>query len=392
MQKSNDNSHEHFEELCSLAAGGQIAADELQELEEHLRGCERCRESLEEATALANLLHGEAGTVFAERPRLVLTMPARKTAEEGNRAWMRTAAALLLGVLAGAGAAAGWLHSHGATQPALAGPATTTAQTTQPTTQEPTRANATAATSMAAESADLAAARGEIARLETELRSAHTGHDAAGAATTQEQAQLTAARQEATLYRADSAAQRVLAGDLAAQLAQLKTANDEAARTVASRDNQIRELNADLFASRHGAPSKDGSSDVANILGERNLHVIDVYDNTPHGQRAAPFGRIFYGEGQSLLFYAFDLPLKPDSGKVVVQAWGQKEGRALTPVRLGEFSRNNGNDTCWTLRIQDPAQLSNIDAVFVTMERRPEKRPTGAPLLYAYLRQSPNHP
>jgi anti-sigma factor RsiW len=38
--------HEHFEELCALAASGQISPDEWQRLREHLDGCSSCAETL----------------------------------------------------------------------------------------------------------------------------------------------------------------------------------------------------------------------------------------------------------------------------------------------------------------------------------------------------------
>src|SRR5580704_925022 len=37
--------HTHFEELCMLASVGQISAPEFQELSDHIRECDRCRDS-----------------------------------------------------------------------------------------------------------------------------------------------------------------------------------------------------------------------------------------------------------------------------------------------------------------------------------------------------------
>jgi hypothetical protein len=47
----------------------------------------------------------------------------------------------------------------------------------------------------------------------------------------------------------------------------------------------------------------------------------------------------------------------------------------------------------WTLRVNNPEQLSRLDAVFVTVEphERTDK-PTGKPFLYASLKREPNHP
>jgi hypothetical protein len=45
------------------------------------------------------------------------------------------------------------------------------------------------------------------------------------------------------------------------------------------------------------------------------------------------------------------------------------------------------------LRLDDPAKLAQIDAVFVTIEPHGgSERPTGKAFLYAYLKKDPNHP
>jgi anti-sigma-K factor RskA len=45
------------------------------------------------------------------------------------------------------------------------------------------------------------------------------------------------------------------------------------------------------------------------------------------------------------------------------------------------------------LRLDDPRQLAEIDAVFVTVEPHGgSQKPTGKPFLYALLRKEANHP
>jgi hypothetical protein len=47
----------------------------------------------------------------------------------------------------------------------------------------------------------------------------------------------------------------------------------------------------------------------------------------------------------------------------------------------------------WTLRVDDPKQLAQLEAVFVTIEPRPQAdQPTGKPFLVASLRREANHP
>jgi hypothetical protein len=47
----------------------------------------------------------------------------------------------------------------------------------------------------------------------------------------------------------------------------------------------------------------------------------------------------------------------------------------------------------WILKFSDKKTLDQIDAVFVTLEPQGgSDRPTGKPLLFAYLKAAANHP
>jgi hypothetical protein len=48
--------------------------------------------------------------------------------------------------------------------------------------------------------------------------------------------------------------------------------------------------------------------DVRQLISARNLHILEVHDVDGGGKSARAFGRVFYAEGQTLIFYAFDLP------------------------------------------------------------------------------------
>jgi anti-sigma-K factor RskA len=57
------------------------------------------------------------------------------------------------------------------------------------------------------------------------------------------------------------------------------------------------------------------------------------------------------------------------------------------------FYQDNVAKKRWVLKSNDKKALDQIDAVFVTVEPRGgSERPTGKPLLFAYLRVNPNHP
>ncbi len=60
---------------------------------------------------------------------------------------------------------------------------------------------------------------------------------------------------------------------------------------------------------------------------------------------------------------------------------------------LGIFYMDDADQRRWVLKTDDPQILQEIDAIFVTLERRGgDKKPTGKKLLYAYLKDEPNHP
>ena len=57
------------------------------------------------------------------------------------------------------------------------------------------------------------------------------------------------------------------------------------------------------------------------------------------------------------------------------------------------FYEDSASKRRWVLKFDDPKTLAQIDEIFVTVE--PDggsSRPSGKPLLFAYLRIDPNHP
>lgn len=48
-------------------------------------------------------------------------------------------------------------------------------------------------------------------------------------------------------------------------------------------------------------------AEAEQILGARDLHIVDVYDVDSHGKTKRTYGRIYYVEKKLLVFYAFDL-------------------------------------------------------------------------------------
>jgi hypothetical protein len=103
---------------------------------------------------------------------------------------------------------------------------------------------------------------------------------------------------------------------------------------------------------------------------------------------------VFYTKDKSLIFYGYDLDQQPGVKKAgVFQAWGGRGADRQHAVSLGLLYKDDANQKRWVLKFNDAKAISQIDAVFVTVE--PEggsTKPSGKPLLFTYLRLDPNHP
>jgi hypothetical protein len=175
-----------------------------------------------------------------------------------------------------------------------------------------------------------------------------------------------------------------------------KNAGDVA---ITLQDTEIRELRkkvadqTEAFGQQQEFAAKAG--DVRELVIARNLHIIDVHDRDGDGKSQRAFGRIFYTEGKSLIFYAYDLadPRRLDA-KVSFYVWGENLG-AEKPIRsLGIFHNDDVSDGRWVLTFDDPRVLAQINSVFVTVEssKKSIREPGGKRILFAFLGDKPNHP
>jgi hypothetical protein len=134
--------------------------------------------------------------------------------------------------------------------------------------------------------------------------------------------------------------------------------------------------------------------DITDLMGARNLHIIDVRDADGRGKNKKSFGRIFYTEGKSLIFYAYDL----DESKIVkanysFAVWGERLGEPTSVRNLGILYTDNKDQKRWAFKVDDPQQLAEIDSVFVTLEaHQGDSTPRGGRILFAYLGGKANHP
>jgi hypothetical protein len=134
--------------------------------------------------------------------------------------------------------------------------------------------------------------------------------------------------------------------------------------------------------------------DVREVMGARNLYVVDVYDVLGTGETNKPYGRLFYTKGQKILFYAYDLDQAPGVKRAsTFQAWGQRGPDKQHAVNLGIFYEDGAANKRWVLKSNDAKTLAEISAIFVTVEPDANSHnPRGKEVLFAFLRVEPNHP
>jgi hypothetical protein len=192
--------------------------------------------------------------------------------------------------------------------------------------------------------------------------------------------------------------QEKLLADTQAELAELKKARASDQASIVADQFRINELSDQLKTAKVNANNMQrqlatAGGDVPNLMGARQLHVVDVRDSGPDGKPGKAFGRIFLTEGKSLVFYAFDLndPAKNGSKKTY-QVWGQTEGRAGSVRSLGFLNVDNRAQQRWVLKSNDAATFKEINSLFVTVEPQGgAKTPSDQRLLFAYLGEA-NHP
>ena len=417
--------HSRYEELCASAAVGQISPAELTELHAHLRECDFCKELQTDFVDINSVWLTQAQKLEPEvydpqsalRHRILRNLqnagaefsaPVRKELKERpaiNGSWgigpfisqapVWAVAILVVGSAVGFGIGS-FRHSSTVSQQVVASAA--------PTTAAPPDAVATKSTEPVVDSSALLAAKHATAELEQKL-----------AASVLEKARLQNELKEVSQKIASIQDAR---NKDASELAQLKAAADESRNAATALDAQLRSLkdaqtskDADLVAANYhlrelenkladqtAAAERDrelmvvaSGSEMRDVIGSRNLHIIDVADVENGGVRK-PFGRVFYTEGKSLIFYAYDLA--NTKGRQTFYAWGHKEGDPHTPRALGALHNDDPAQSRWVFKFNDTKVLAQIDSVYVTLEpnEKPGDKPKGKKLLSAFLGTPANHP
>jgi Putative zinc-finger len=437
--------HEEFLELCAAVTAGELSCDEQAKLDAHLALCPECREVMSEFEIAAR--RGVAAFVEEHFPKeqegshsswsvekAAASFFKRLDEEEGRalskgrenaadqfktgrrytyrrseirwrEVWMSFAAAVLLALAL-----------------AIIGYKTGVKRGTDivPTASTPTKGSRSSVEEQASdaghERAQLLAKLVEKAKiiddlkrqLSEQLRVVNAMRAADGTATDSQarghqpvqptrgagasrEKQLVAAR--ATLRDLQETIDSVTAQreEITSRATALETKVDDLTQLVRDRERAIDQKESEVAKQQD---LLDHDRDIRELMGARDLYIAEVHDVSRTGQTDKTYGRVFYTKGKSLIFYAYDLDAQAGVRNVSsFQAWGRRGPDKQQALNLGIFYEDSVSKKRWVLKAEDPKALKDIDAVFVTVEPNGgSHRPSGKPLLFAYLRVSPNHP
>jgi len=401
--------HEQYEELCALAASGQASTDELTDLRSHLDSCPSCRSAAYDFTqvsvqALSQLaakrLHCRIPSGMTQRfvararsEGIAMTREHAPSATLPNRRAPFASVGAVAAVILVAGFLAidrqksplaerqGQLPSYKTTVPSPGA-----------SPQNGRREDAQLQQQLASTRSKMNSMEATIRAQRTELESATKARDSLNSRLTEAE-QLTAQIQSEKAYREARIAQ--LEGEMEKSRSE-KTASDT---TLALQEAELRELQKQFAEETEALDQQEAlaatGTDVRDLVVARNLHIIDVHDRDGDGKSQRAFGRIFYTEGKSLIFYAYDLADRRKlDARVSFYVWGQRLGAEKPIKNLGIFHNDDANDGRWVLTFDDPQVLAQINSVFVTVEssKKSIKEPGGRRILFAFLGDKPNHP
>jgi hypothetical protein len=444
MLNHEGSHHEHFEELCALAATGQISEPDFVELQSHLQQCADCRAVY---TDFIDLLHDKLPLAhpdvigssrlptflfetssyqerFLARARMegvaVPLEPSRDIVSK-LRSWFRPRlaaaqlAALAMAVLLVTVGLLGYsLYQSNMSYRRLA---SDRAELARQLSQKARVVNSTDESRPASPPPPREAVPAVPPNVppgqktETERTEVQSGRAAAEARSKALEDQLLKVVSELEALKTQSKETTVSREQLEKKLKEAEQLADTAKEdlqgirqalskdslTIASQDLEIQKLSEKLAEQAEILEQEkallEASGDVRDLMGARNFHIADVYDVDSKGKDQRAFGRIFYTEGKfALIFYAFDLnDRNTQKRNASFQAWG-KRGPAQGPTHsLGLFQIDDQKQNRWVLRFEDPQILAEIDSVFVTVEPPGgSARPTGRQFLYAYLNANPS--
>jgi anti-sigma-K factor RskA len=421
--------HGRFRTLCGLAQSNLLSARERRDLDRHLLDCDECRRLCEEYAHLGDegmavLLAEEAlnedamkwdnraarerlqAAIHPQRPQRVLAMkPARpsqgwsmpKALSSSHLALGAVAAAMVVALAFGAYRLG---QSRGVAVPQLSA---SVPPQKPPVLDKPTSVDSTVEQGEMISKLEkqIAGEEQKIAELRAATIVADERVSALGTLSGEKEADLRQRTAERDQLASQLAEKEKAFEILQADYSTLRAEHSRSLLHTASLESDAIDLRAQLKEQQHHLQDDEqylsSDRDIRELMGARKLYIADVFDVDSGSHTRKPFGRVFYTQSKSLVFYAFDLDHQPGvKNASVFQVWGQRDAESNgTPnaMNLGILYMDSETNRRWTLRSDDPNQLARIDAVFVTVEPHGgSQKPTGKPLLYALLRQEANHP
>ena len=404
--------HDEFVALCALFPSGELTEEEWALLQVHLAYCDSCRLAFPQYQHLANdVMPAVAASVYldledkpdassfsleAAGKRLMSRLESVPTNQAPrHRPFIRQiAGAAIAASVVGLACLLGWHfnRSRSASEPQPA----TVAKIESPS-------GPVAPTGIANElQPALESAQHEVGKLQQQLSAAEerSRQSNSVAATMEQQLKTEQIERKKISDEKDGLSRQLLAAQTEAQSWREKStgantvATQQATRMIAL-ESKLREVNATLGEKdRMLALDKEflaHDREIRDLIGARDLYIADIYDVAQNGKTAKPFGRIFYTKDRSLVFYGYDLDKQTGlKQSVAFQAWGSGDDKQN--VSLGLFYQDDTHKR-WVLRFNDTKTLARLNMVFVTAEPQGgSTKPTGKPLLLAYLQMQPNHP
>jgi len=442
------NSHGRYQEMCALAATAQLGGKEMSELNAHISTCDSCREflwSLGQVSVQVMPLLAENGAPAADivppdgmRERFLSRIASEELVSETNGGrslhpfllekplssmfgkerdgeqvrhvepvpsgpksrlfWLLSPSAGVMAVCAIVGAAAFyagvWKGNHTPRQ---------LAQVRAPSTELSAR------NSPVSNSDRLSQLEGQKSQLESTLGKLKQELSASQREKQSLSDELTTAKDKlaALTIQAKGASERSSyeLQDAQNKVASLQSRVETLGERYAESEVKLgvqRQMSEDLAAKldtteeelRRQNDLKSAKLELGDLVAARNLHIVDVYDADSNGKRQRSFGRVFYIEGKSLVFYAYDLDAPGQfKANMVFRVWGEKAGVKEVAHSLGILHKDDGQSR-WAMTFDDPRVLVKINSVFVTTEvaSKQYNEPHGKKVLYAYWGNQPNHP
>jgi Anti-sigma-K factor rskA/Putative zinc-finger len=429
------DSHEKYLELCAASTAGELSGSEEKELETHLADCASCRQAKREFELAIHKAVPALGNDVASLPvetepnwsvekaeaaffkRLREDQSARPTGDDGPERvedmptgrrftyrpsripwaeiWMPAAACALLALALGIVAYRSGLKrgAETAQQPTIA--ASSSVASFEERISDLGYERAQLLAKLAADDGAIKDLKREVAEQTEEIKHLKPSEDQLAASESAENSrrdtQLAAAQSNLQQLQSKADALSQERENAAKRALVLEGKVDELTQRVRDREQTLDQQQAEITKQQD---LLDHDRDIRELMGARDLYIAEVHDVGGTGETDKTYGRVFYTKGKSLIFYAYDLDQEAGvKSASTFQAWGRRGIDKQQALSLGVFYVDNASKKRWVLKFDDPKALANIDAVFVTLEPGGgSHHPSGKPLLFAYLRVTPNHP